>query len=127
MTVKELKKVLEKAPDDNEVMICVNEPAGYSCPDGATVEIKKVIPRGIDWHDQHTLIVPFNALDVHNVDKWFNGIGDDGKRRYPSIGDKFDENPSKKEVFMNGMTAEEYIKMLNAAHEASKGSKLVFK
>ena len=69
MTVKELKDVLNLMDDDSEVKICVNEPAGWICPDGATVDINGVY-MGIDWHQGEVLIAPKHKLDIHDVDEW---------------------------------------------------------
>ena len=69
MTVKELKDVLNLMDDDSEVKICVNEPAGWICPDGATVDIKGVY-MGFDWHQGQVLISPLHKLDIHDVDEW---------------------------------------------------------
>jgi len=43
MTVKELKEILNNADDYQEVMICVETPGGYVCPDGAVVGLKKAL------------------------------------------------------------------------------------
>lgn len=70
MTVKELRRMLELAPDDNEVLICVREPSGWCCPDGATVGLNYVVQQGTDFHNGHTLIVPVHALDIYDVHAW---------------------------------------------------------
>lgn len=69
MTVKELKSVLEKMDDDMPVCICVNEPSGWICPDGATVGVKGVY-HGFDWHMGQVLVVPEYKLDIHDVEAW---------------------------------------------------------
>jgi hypothetical protein len=69
MKVGELKKYLEGVPDDNDVCICVNEPPGYICPDGALVDVKCVV-EGFDWHMGKALIVPLHKLDIHDVGSW---------------------------------------------------------
>ena len=69
MIVKELKDFLNTMEDDNEVCIRVNEPAGWICPDGATVNVKRVVC-GFDWHQNQVLIVPENELDIHNIEEW---------------------------------------------------------
>jgi hypothetical protein len=69
MTVKELKSILEGMGDDAEVSICVREPAGWICPDGAVVGVKNVTA-GFDWHSGEVLIVPEHKLDIHDVESW---------------------------------------------------------
>lgn len=69
MTVKELKDVLNLMDDGSEVKICVNEPDGWICPDGATVDINGVY-MGIDWHQGQVLIAPKHKLDIHDVEEW---------------------------------------------------------
>ena len=44
-----------------------------------------------------------------------------------TIRDYTGNEKKKKDVFMNGMTAEEYIRKIEEAHEISKGSQLRFK
>lgn len=117
MTVKELKDVLNLMDDDSEVKICVNEPAGWMCPDGATVDINGVY-MGIDWHQGEVLIAPKHKLDIHDVDEW------SGK---PKKEQKEQKSDSKKEPRIHGYTIPEYIKLIERAHEATKNSKLVFK
>lgn len=116
MKVKELKEILGHMGDDATVGICVREPAGWICPDGAVVGVKDVTS-GFDWHTGKVLIVPEHKLDIHDVEEW------SGKKRKAVESDEDD----KKDIFMNGMTVEEYVKALHDAHEASKGSKMVFK
>ena len=106
MTVKELKDVLNLMDDDSEVKICVNEPAGWICPDGATVDIKGVY-MGIDWHQGRVLIAPKRRLDIHEEEP--------------------ETKPGKKEPRINGLTIPEYVRTMECAHEATKNSKLVFK
>ena len=112
MTVKELKDVLNLMDDDSEVKICVNEPAGWICPDGATVDINGVY-MGIDWHQGEVLISPKHKLDIHDVDEW------SGKPKK--------EQKEPKEPKINGLTIPEYVRVMEQAHEATKGSQLVFK
>lgn len=112
MTVKELKDVIELMDDDAKVGICVNEPAGWTCPDGCVVDIASA---GFDWHQGEVLVVPKHKLDIHDVKEW------------EYLQQKTKPEPDKKDIFMNGMTVEEYIKDLDDAYEASKGSKMVFK
>lgn len=69
MTVKEFKNILSKMDDESNVYICVREPAGWICPDGAVVGVKTVT-YGMDWHNGEVLIVPENSLDIHDVDAW---------------------------------------------------------
>ena len=69
MTVKELKCSLEGMEDDAQVSICVETPAGWVCPDGATVGVKGVYP-GFDWHMGEVLVVPEYNLSVSNVEAW---------------------------------------------------------
>lgn len=69
MTVKELKNILGRMNDESNVYICVREPAGWICPDGAVVGVKTVAC-GIDWHNGEVLMVPENSLDIHDVDAW---------------------------------------------------------
>ena len=69
MTVKELKDVLELMDDDASVGICVNEPAGWMCPDGCVVDIARVYA-GFDWHQGEILFVPKHKLDIHDVEEW---------------------------------------------------------
>lgn len=70
MNVFELRKILESVPGSNEVRVCINEPPGWICPDGATVGLKMAIEEGIDWHQGHTLLVPEFRLDIANPDDW---------------------------------------------------------
>lgn len=116
MTVKELKDVLNLMDDDSEVKICVNEPAGWICPDGATVDINRVY-MGIDWHQGQVLISPKHKLDIHDVDEWSGKPKKEPKKK----------SDGKKEPKINGLTIPEYIKVMERAHEATKGSQLVFK
>lgn len=77
MTVKELKEVLDRAHDDQEVVICVETPSGYVCPDGAVVGIKIACSRGIDWHSHECLLIPEYKLQIANVEKWANRENED--------------------------------------------------
>ena len=72
MTVGELKKFLGGMSDDDDVCICVREPAGYMCPDGAVVDVRRVVA-GIDWHTGKVLLVPNVSLDIHDVKLWESG------------------------------------------------------
>ena len=72
MTVGELKKALEGVEDDKAVEVCVEKPNGFTCPDGATVGVDRVV-EGIDWHMSDLLIVPRYRLclrDDSEVEKW---------------------------------------------------------
>ena len=69
MTVAELIEVLTNFNANAKVSICVREPAGWICPDGALVGVKEVT-YGIDWHNGEVLIVPKCQLDIHDVDEW---------------------------------------------------------
>ena len=120
MTVKELKDVLNLMDGDSEVKICVNEPAGWICPDGATVDIHGVY-MGIDWHQGDVLIAPKHRLDIHDVDEW------SGKPKKEQKEPKRKKSGNKKEPKINGLTIPEYIKVMEQAHEATKNSTLVFK
>ena len=119
MTVKELKDVLNLMDDDSEVKICVSEPAGWICPDGATVDINGVY-MGFDWHQGEVLIAPKHKLDIHDVDEW------SGKPKKEQKEPKMEPN-GKKEPRINGLTIPEYVRIMERAHEATKNSKLVFK
>ena len=123
MTVKELKTVLDEMEPDLKVGICVNTPGGWVCPDGCVVGVK-LATRGIDWHGWEVLLVPEHKLDIHDVEEWAHPRKEDTSDKQEDTSDKQEE---KKEVFCNGMTAGEYIKLIEDAHEASKGSQLVFK
>ena len=70
MNVFELRRILESVPGSNEVKVCVNEPAGWCCPDGAAVDVKCVVANGIDFHHGDTLIVPTTRLNVADVNDW---------------------------------------------------------
>ena len=70
MKVSELKRILENADQDNEVVIEVETPSGFVCPDGAVVGIKYVAARGIDWHGHETVITPEYKLKIKNIDNW---------------------------------------------------------
>ena len=75
MTVSELKKVLEGVGGDKVVEVCVEKPSGFTCPDGATVGVDRVVD-GIDWHMSDLLIVPRYKLrlrDDPEVEKWSKG------------------------------------------------------
>ena len=75
MTVGELKKALEGVGDDKVVEVCVEKPSGFTCPDGATVGVDRVVD-GIDWHMSDLLIVPRYKLrlrDDPEVEKWSKG------------------------------------------------------
>ena len=123
MTVKELKDVLNLMDDDSEVKICVNEPAGWICPDGATVDIHGVY-MGIDWHQGEVLIAPKHKLDIHDVDEWSGKSKKELKE--PKEPEK-EKSCGKKEPKINGLTIPEYIEVMERAHEATKNSTLVFK
>ena len=72
MTVGELKKALEGVEDDRAVEVCVEKPSGFTCPDGATVGVDRVV-EGMDWHMSELLIVPKCRLrlsDDSEVEKW---------------------------------------------------------
>ena len=72
MTVGELKKAIEGVEDDKVVEVCVEKPNGFTCPDGATVCVDRVV-EGIDWHMSDLLIVPRYRLrlcDGAEVEKW---------------------------------------------------------
>lgn len=72
MTVGELKKALEGVEEDKAVEVCVDEPNGFMCPDGATVGVDRVV-EGMDWHMSDLLIVPRYKLrlrDASEVEKW---------------------------------------------------------
>ena len=72
MTVGELKKAIEGVEDDKVVEVCVENPNGFTCPDGATVCVDRVV-EGIDWHMSDLLIVPRYRLrlrDGSEVEKW---------------------------------------------------------
>ena len=113
MTVRELKEILNHADPEEVVKICVNTPAGWVCPDGCAVDIKAA-HHGIDWHTCEILLVPLNQLDIHDVEAWEKPVQEE-------------KSESKKDVFMNGMTAEEYVRKIEEAHELSKGSQMRFK
>ena len=72
MTVGELKKALEGVEDDKSVEVCVEKPNGFTCTDGATVSVDRVV-EGIDWYVSDLLIVPRYKLrlrDDSEVEKW---------------------------------------------------------
>ena len=72
MTVGELKKALEGVEDDKGVEGGVEKPSGFTCPDGATVGVDRVV-EGIDWHMSDLLVVPRYRLrlrDDSEVEKW---------------------------------------------------------
>ena len=72
MTVGELKKVLEGVEDDKAVEVCVEKPNGFTCPDGATVGVDRVVD-GIDWHMSDLRVVPRYRLRLRadsQVEKW---------------------------------------------------------
>ena len=72
MTVGELKKALEGVEDDKAVEVCVEKPNGFTCPDGATVGVDRVV-EGMDWHMSVLLIVPrywLRLRDGSEVEKW---------------------------------------------------------
>ena len=116
MTVGELKAVLDKMEPDLKMGICVNTPGGWVCPDGCVVGVN-LATRGIDWHGWEVLLVPEHELDIHDVEEW----------AHLRKGGTSDKQEEKKEVFCNGMTAGEYIKLIEDAHEASKGSQMLFR
>ena len=113
MKVKELKEILGHMGDDATVSICVREPAGWICPDGAVVGVKDVTC-GFDWHAGEVLIVPEHKLDIHDVEEW------SGKKRKESESEEDDkEDPVE--------SANRFVRTLEAAYEASKGSQMRFK
>ena len=72
MTVGELKKALEGVEDDKSVEVCVEKPNGFTCPDGATVGVDRVV-EGMDWHMSDLLVVPRCRLRLRDdsaVEKW---------------------------------------------------------
>ena len=114
MTVKELKEILGHMEDDASVSICVREPSGWICPDGAVVGVKNV-PYGMDWHSGEVLIVPEHKLDIYDVDAW------SGRKTKPEAKkneEKAEENPVE--------SVNRFIRTLEAAHEGTKGSQLRF-
>ena len=113
MTVRELREVLNRANPEEVVKICVNTPGGWICPDGCAVDIKAVY-HGIDFHTQEILLVPLHKLDIHDVEEWGKPVQEE-------------KSEPKKDVFMNGMTVEEYVRKIEEAHELSKGSQMRFK
>lgn len=72
MKVCELIEELSKHDPTSDVYISVREPLGWMCPDGATVELKKVCD-GMDWHQGDIMLVPKHELDIHDVDEWSRG------------------------------------------------------
>ena len=75
MTVGELKKALEGVEDDKAVEVCAETPNGFTCPDGATVGVDRVV-EGTDWHMSDLLIVTKYKLrlrDDSEVEKWSKG------------------------------------------------------
>ena len=114
MTVAELIEVLTNFNADDKVSICVREPAGWICPDGAVVGVKNVTC-GFDWHSGEVLIVPEHKLDIHDVDEW---SGRKTKPEAKKTEEKAEEDPVE--------SANRFIRTLEAAHEASKGSQLRF-
>lgn len=119
MTVKEMKEVLELMDDNAEVGICVNEPAGWMCPDGCVVGVDSVC-MGIDWHQGEVLVVPKHKLDIHDASEWM-------RNATPKDEEPKTEPNGKKEPRINGLTIPEYIRTMERAHEATKNSTLVFK
>jgi hypothetical protein len=109
MTVGELIEVLTSFNADAKVSICVREPAGWMCPDGAVVDVKKVVD-GMDWHNGEVLLVPQVELDIHDVDVWAGNT-----------------TPKEKEPQINDLTIPEYINAIERAYKVSKNSKLAFK
>ena len=77
MTVKELKDALELMDNDAKVGICVNEPAGWICPDGCVVDVDS-IHMGFDWHQGEVLLVPKHKLDIHDVEAWGKPVKEEG-------------------------------------------------
>lgn len=71
MKVKELKEMLNGVDDDMNVVISVNTPGGYVCPDGAVVSVKRAT-LGIDWHGYDFMLIPEFKLDVSNINEWVN-------------------------------------------------------
>ena len=72
MTVGDLKKAPAGVEDDRAVEVCVEKPNGFTCPDGATVGVDRVV-EGIDWHMSDLLVVPRYRLrlrDDSEVEKW---------------------------------------------------------
>lgn len=114
MTVKELKEILGHMGDDANVSICVREPAGWICPDGAVVGVKDVTC-GFDWHTGKVLIVPEHKLDIHDVEEW------SGRKTKPEVGETEEKGNDDPVESVN-----RFIRTLEAAHEASKGSQLRF-
>ena len=50
----------------------MEKPNGFTCPDGATVGVDRVV-EGIDWHMSDLLVVPRYRLrlrDDSEVEKW---------------------------------------------------------
>ena len=69
MTVAKLIGALTNFNANAKVSICVQEPDGWICPDGATVDVDRIVA-GMDWHNGEVLIVPEHKLDIHDVDEW---------------------------------------------------------
>lgn len=75
MTVGELKKALEGVEYDKVVEVCVEKPNGFTCPDGASVGVDRVV-EGTDWHTSDLLVVPKCRLrlrDDSEIGKWSKG------------------------------------------------------
>jgi len=113
MKVKELKEILGHMGDDATVSICVREPVGWICPDGAVVGVKNVTC-GFDWHTGEVLIVPEHELDIHDVDEW------SGKKRKEVAQSQDDKEDSVESV-------NRFVRTLEAAYKASEGSQMRFK
>ena len=90
MTVKELKAVLELMDDDAKVSICVNEPAGWMCPDGCVVDVESVC-MGIDMHQGEVFVVPKYRLDIHDIEEWSG----DGKKQKGTVSSDMAEGVQK--------------------------------
>lgn len=74
MTVGEVKKLLDRHPDDMPIRISIETPAGFVCPDGALCDIR-LVTRGIDWHGHEVIVIPSYRLrlrDDAEVEKWRN-------------------------------------------------------
>lgn len=111
MKVKELKEILGHMEDDATVGICVREPAGWICPDGAVVGVKNVTC-GFDWHSGEVLIIPEHKLDIQDVEAW------SGRKTKPEE-EKAEEDPVE--------SVNRFVRTLEAAYKASEGSQMRFK
>lgn len=72
MKVSELREILSQCSDSDEVLVSVEEPPGYWCPGGGTVEVRTAV-LGFDWHDGALIVVPDYKLKVKDVDAWSKG------------------------------------------------------